>query len=87
LFDAALAGLPFMGTSALIGLSPYEGLPIFRRRKKDRRTPRPAPSNTPAELAAADRRLDMELEQTFPASDPIPWIHDVARRTPREQGT
>lgn len=28
---------------------------------------------------AADRRLDMELEQTFPASDPIPWIHDVGR--------
>jgi acyl dehydratase len=24
-----------------------------------------------------DRRLDLELEQTFPASDAIPWIHEV----------
>jgi len=24
-----------------------------------------------------NRRLDMELEQTFPASDPIPWIHEL----------
>jgi acyl dehydratase len=24
-----------------------------------------------------DRRLDMELDQTFPASDPIPWIHEL----------
>lgn len=28
----------------------------------------------------ADRRLDMELEHTFPASDPIPWIHDVGQQ-------
>jgi hypothetical protein len=28
----------------------------------------------------ADLRLDMELEQTFPASDPIPWIHEIGRR-------
>lgn len=27
----------------------------------------------------ADRRLDLELEQTFPASDPIPWIHEPRR--------
>src|SRR3970040_1937281 len=24
-----------------------------------------------------NRRLDMELEQTFPASHPIPWIHEL----------
>jgi hypothetical protein len=32
---------------------------------------------------AADRRLDVELEQTFPASDPIPWIHEKKAADPR----
>jgi len=25
-----------------------------------------------------DERLDEELDQTFPASDPLPWHHDIA---------
>jgi acyl dehydratase len=33
-----------------------------------------------ADPRAADRRLDVELDQTFPASDPIPWIHDAPPR-------
>jgi acyl dehydratase len=28
-----------------------------------------------------NEHLDMELEQTFPASDPIPWIHDAPDTT------
>ena len=39
-----------------------------------------APQHPSAAREAADRRLDVELEQTFPASDPIPWIHDAPRR-------
>lgn len=34
----------------------------------------------------ADRRLDTALEQTFPASDPIPWIHDLGPRPSRNSG-
>ena len=34
-----------------------------------------------------DERLDEELDQTFPASDPLPWHHDtvpaVRTRVPR----
>lgn len=29
------------------------------------------------DTALKDRRLDAELEQTFPASDPVPWRHDA----------
>src|SRR5262245_8431222 len=36
----------------------------------DRPSPQPGSS-------AADALLDSELEQTFPASDPLPWTHDV----------
>lgn len=43
-------------------------------------TSRDAPKATRTEDRAADRRLDMELEQTFPASDPIPWIHEAPPR-------
>jgi hypothetical protein len=43
-----------------------------------------APSDPQDDACAADRRLDMELEQTFPASDPIPWIHEVVRRPARK---
>jgi hypothetical protein len=57
-----------MGTSSLICLSSSDD------------TAHPAASE--AEYARADRRLDMVLDQTFPASDPIPWIHDVAPRAP-----
>jgi acyl dehydratase len=38
------------------------------------------PSDPCADARAADRRLDIELEQTFPASDPIPWIHETSPR-------
>jgi hypothetical protein len=30
-----------------------------------------------AEAELEDERLDAELEQSFPASDPLPWHHDV----------
>ncbi len=30
-----------------------------------------------AEIELEDERLDAELEQSFPASDPLPWHHDV----------
>jgi hypothetical protein len=26
---------------------------------------------------ALDRELDQELDDTFPASDPLPWSHEV----------
>jgi hypothetical protein len=39
-----------------------------------------AASERPDDTRAAERRLDVELEQTFPASDPIPWIRDVDMR-------
>jgi hypothetical protein len=46
----------------------------------DPRTPAPAlpPPETGGADAAekADERLDEELEETFPASDPIPYRHD-----------
>ncbi len=48
--------------------------------KTDDQTPRNASSELDADARAADRRLDVELEQTFPASDPIPWIHDATPR-------
>lgn len=32
--------------------------------------------DTAEQARRRDRRLDMELDQTFPASDPIPWIHE-----------
>lgn len=31
----------------------------------------------PDDKTAADRLLDFELEQTFPASDALPWIHEA----------
>jgi acyl dehydratase len=34
------------------------------------------PQSRSADARAADQRLDIELDQTFPASDPIPWIHE-----------
>jgi acyl dehydratase len=38
------------------------------------------PQSADADARAADHRLDVELDQTFPASDPIPWIHDAPPR-------
>jgi hypothetical protein len=29
------------------------------------------------EVELEDERLDAELEQSFPASDPLPWHHDI----------
>jgi hypothetical protein len=50
------------------------------------RTPTP-PSSGPKEPAepkpqnrdeqALDREVDQELDGTFPASDPLPWSHEV----------
>lgn len=44
----------------------------------------PKPAVTPPAAAALDteaqledQRLDAELDQSFPASDPLPWHHDV----------
>jgi hypothetical protein len=43
----------------------------------DPRTRRPDPPADAADAAEkADERLDEELEETFPASDPIPVRHD-----------
>jgi hypothetical protein len=46
----------------------------------DPRTPTPDPQAGKADEAEAaekaDERLDEELEETFPASDPIPYRHD-----------
>jgi len=38
-----------------------------------RKTPRPP---TPGAQSHDDALLDEELDETFPASDPIPWTHD-----------
>jgi hypothetical protein len=43
----------------------------------DPRTRMPdAPPADETEAEKADERLDEELEETFPASDPIPYRHD-----------
>jgi hypothetical protein len=34
------------------------------------------PAKSPAETHL-DQELDQELEDTFPASDPLPWSHEV----------
>jgi hypothetical protein len=42
-------------------------------------TPTPAPSEpalSPAEQQL-DHEVDRELDDTFPASDPLPWSHEV----------
>jgi hypothetical protein len=36
----------------------------------------PAPSPETEALEKEDERLDEELDETFPASDPIPYRHD-----------
>jgi hypothetical protein len=41
-------------------------------------TPIPvAASELDAEGELEDERLDAELDQSFPASDPLPWHHDI----------
>jgi hypothetical protein len=50
----------------------------------DPKTPKSAPDTPPAEPGDPDARLDEELEETFPASDPIPWIHDPPPKGPRD---
>jgi hypothetical protein len=42
----------------------------------DPKTPKTTPAVQPPVTDDQDARLDEELEETFPASDPIPWIHD-----------
>jgi hypothetical protein len=34
-------------------------------------------SPRPDVAVEVDERLDEELDQTFPASDPLPWCHDI----------
>jgi acyl dehydratase len=41
--------------------------------------PRKATQSGPHGARSADERLDMELDQTFPASDPIPWIREAPK--------
>ena len=44
---------------------------------KPRTTPG-GPETPPAGVSVeVDERLDEELDQTFPASDPLPWHHDT----------
>ncbi|MGH8231657.1 MAG: hypothetical protein ACRESY_07535 [Steroidobacteraceae bacterium] len=44
---------------------------------------KPAATRTPVKTPAStadkklDRELDRELDDTFPASDPLPWSHEV----------
>jgi hypothetical protein len=42
----------------------------------DPRTPTPDDADAAEAAEKADERLDEELEETFPASDPIPYRHD-----------
>ncbi len=43
--------------------------------------PAPQEPAAPPELTPKDKHLDQELDQelddTFPASDPLPWSHEV----------
>jgi hypothetical protein len=41
------------------------------------RTAQRANRNLDAEARRLDQKLDRELEDTFPASDPLPWTHEV----------
>lgn len=38
--------------------------------------PEPAVPQTQSEHDQEDHRLDEELDETFPASDPVPYRHD-----------
>jgi hypothetical protein len=40
------------------------------------RPEQPQPSSDAEEAKKEDERLDEELDETFPASDPIPYRHD-----------
>jgi hypothetical protein len=50
---------------------------------RTRTPPVPVPEGPPAEPAQTpeerrlDKELDQELDDTFPASDPVPWSHEV----------
>jgi hypothetical protein len=37
----------------------------------------PAQDPRSEQSAELDRELDRELDDTFPASDPLPWSHEV----------
>jgi hypothetical protein len=50
----------------------------------DPKTPKSAPDAPPVDPDDQDARLDEELEETFPASDPIPWIHDPPETGPAD---
>ncbi len=39
-------------------------------------SPKPASGADAAEAEKQDQRLDEELDETFPASDPVPYRHD-----------
>jgi hypothetical protein len=51
-----------------------------QKRAPDADAPLPKPTRAPdsetAEKAKDNERLDEELDETFPASDPIPFQHD-----------
>jgi len=70
--DGRAARSPSMGTSCFYGLPSCAD--------SDDGSKHTAATDACAEACAADRRLDMQLEQTFPASDPIPWTQDAPRR-------
>jgi hypothetical protein len=46
----------------------------------DPKSPKTIPEAPPPGADDQDARLDEELEETFPASDPIPWTHDPPDR-------
>jgi hypothetical protein len=59
--------------------------PLMQPKNPEGSKPSPSPSPTPPDRvpnrkpdsADMDKQLDAELEQTFPASDPLPWTHRV----------
>ena len=54
---------------------PRRSVPVAKRKS----TGAGCPAGVAPDADAMDRRLDEELEETFPASDPIPARHDPPR--------
>jgi hypothetical protein len=50
--------------------------PVRRPSDPATRPEQPQPSSGAEEAKKEDERLDEELDETFPASDPIPYRHD-----------
>ncbi|MGH8263289.1 MAG: hypothetical protein ACRETU_01090 [Steroidobacterales bacterium] len=44
---------------------------------KTQTTPPAHPAPQAEVTVELDERIDAELDQTFPASDPLPWHHDT----------